>query len=425
MPIATFTIDPLPIKTDRTLRAVPYVTYALCFANIYVYLQLLGESNYTLAEVRHQWGFIIAEPSLTTLFTHAFLHTDLLHLLSNMFILWLVGTVLECGIGSLVFLLLYLASLVASCMLFGLIGRVFLHDSLNVPLIGASGAISGITGLATFRYFRLRVWTIMLFSTPWVPLPIPLPIPIWLPLWMYGALFAVRNLVDGIMMIVQGRSEVVAYWAHIGGVGLGMLLALLMRVAEEGRREFVLEETTRAASGEAPKEYSLKELKRLLRQQPNDPELLEAMAGLMMARGEHELSRDLYLKAIRIFLAGAMRERAAVAYLNVLRTAPRTLLSPREQITLASALEAQGHYEEAVQAFMLIVDHYGEREEAQTALLRTSQIYLRYLKNPGTAERLLHQLLEHYPDSSWRTLVHERLREIAAVATITGYNEPE
>jgi len=409
--LAGLDISALPFKTDRTLRKVPYVTYALCFINILVYLSLLGKSDYDVYTFTHQWGFVIDRPGLVTLFTSAFLHTDLLHLSGNLLILWLMGTVLEAGIGSTVFLLLYLASLVCATTLYGLIGRVFMSDSLGVPLIGASGAISGVTGLAAFRYFRIRVLTIPLIGLPMFPIPLPIPVLLWIPLWAYAVLFASRELLAGFSEL-HGPTSMVAHWAHIGGLGLGAVMALLMRVAQEGRREFVLEDSTKAANGDRPRDRSLRELRGLLREHPDDPEIIEAMAGLLMVQGEHEKSRDLYLKAVRLFLAANLRDRAAISYLNVLHTFPTILLPPREQITLASTLESLGHFREAAQAFTLIVEHYPDREEAQTAALRTAQLYQRYLNDPAAAENLLRRFIERYPDSHWRPLAQDRLREL-------------
>ena len=415
--LAGFDISAIPFKTDRTLRKVPYVTYALCFINLFIYLSTLGRSDYDVYNIIRHYGFIVNQPSLLTLFTSAFLHTELLHLAGNLLMLWLVGTVLEVGIGSIVFLLLYLASLVCAITLYGVIGRLFMPDSLGIPLVGASGAIAGITGLAAFRYFRVRVLTIPLVS--FGGFPIPLPVLLWIPLWAYAVLFAGRELMTGLTELNGGPTSMVAHWAHIGGLVVGVVMAMVMNVAREGRREFALEDSTRAAAGQKPRDRSLQELRGLLREHPNDPEILEAMAGLLLVQGEHEKARDLYLKAVRLFLAANLRDRAAVSYLNVLHTFPQTVLQPREQITLAATLESLGHFQEAAQAFTLIIDTYPHREEAQTAILRTAQLDVRYLNDPTSAEYLLRLFIERYPESHWHNLAQERLRELTGSGKTT------
>ncbi|MHB9023189.1 MAG: rhomboid family intramembrane serine protease [Armatimonadota bacterium] len=400
-------IIPLPIRTDRTLRAVPYVTYSLCFLNLLIYLNNLRLSDYQLMQVNLQWGFIISKPSILTLFTHGFHHGDLFHLAGNLLILWLVGTVLEAGIGSVMFLLLYLASMVTAVILYGVIGQVFFPDSLGIPLIGASGAISGVTGYTAFRYFRIRVFTILALRIGFVPIPIPY----WLPMWTYALIFAVREVLAGVMEIQGSEQGGVAHWAHIGGLVLGIVAALALNMVQEAKREFALEDSAKAASGKAPQGKSLQELTSLLQENPDDPEVLEAIAGLTLLNGDQQKSRDYYLKAIPRFIAAGDIDRAAINYLNVLRLFPETVLPSREQMVLAGSLERQGHYADAIQAFSLVSQHYAQGDEVPTALLRAAQIHER-LGDTVTAADLLNSLITTYPDSSLINLARVRLTNL-------------
>jgi len=409
MPFPVLNITALPLRTDRTLRAVPYVTYTLLFLNLCIFIFNLRLSDYEFFQFSTHWGFTISQPSLITLFTYVFLHEDIFHLLGNMLMLWLVGTVLETGIGSITFLLLYFASSVTAIIINGLIGRAFLPDSLTMPLIGASGAIAGLTGFAAIRFYRLRVLTFPLVGFIGLPLPIPLPIPIWLPLWAYAVYFAGRELYAGLSTVLVHRSGSVGHWAHIGGLLLGVLVAALLRVLQEGKRESVLEDTMRAATGATPQAQPRREVQRLLRESPDDPEMLEAMAALTLVNGEHERSREFYTKAIPLFFSSGNRERAATCYMNILRIDPESVLPEHQQMSVATTLEAMKHFPEAVQAFLLMADRYPRLEEAQTALLRAAHIYHRYLQDPTESQRILTNLLTMYPDSPWSNLAHERL----------------
>jgi len=401
-------IIPLPFRTDRTLRSVPYVTYTLLFCNLFVYMLCLGMSNYEFHLLTLQWGFIINKPSLLTLFTSLFLHDGLLHLLSNMLILWLIGTVLESGIGSITFLLLYFASAVTAVMINGLIGHTFFPGSLAVPLIGASGAISGITGFAAMRFHRLRALTVPLISLIWLPVPAPIPLLIWMPMWVFALWFALREVVMGLLEISVRQNTFVAHWAHIGGLLLGVLAAMLLQVMQEGRREAVLEDSVRASAG-VPQERTRRDAQRLLHERPDDPEVLEAMAALSLVNGEQERSRDLYARAIPLFLSSGQREKAAACYGNILRNFPDMVLSAREQMSVAATLESLRHYPEALQAFRLMAEHYPHLEEAQTAWLRAALICHRHLENPAESRRILQHLQALHPDSPWSGLVRERL----------------
>lgn len=395
----------LPIRTDRTLRAVPYVTYSLCFLNLFVFLHELGLSAADRYQYTSQWGFSLAHPSLVTLFTHAFLHADIFHIAGNLLLLWLVGTVLETGIGSILFLLLYFASLVSSLLLYGSITQAVSPGASEIHLVGASGAIAGVTGFAAFRYYRMRTLTVVLF----------LIVPVywnWFPLWWYAVYFAAIETFLGIQQVIGGEGDYVAHWAHIGGLGLGVLTAVLMKMFKEGKREFVLEDVAKATTGARLEDRSLQELEQLLRERPDDPELLEAVAALWVVNGNLAQSREIYLRAIPLFIAAGQPDRAAIDYLNVLHAFPDEVLEPRTQMKLASTLEGQGHFTEAVQAFTLVVKHAPQHDDAQTALLRAAQIYQRHLGDMTTAGQYLQALLQRYPTSPFRRLAQERLQVI-------------
>jgi len=416
MPFMPISANPLPLRTDRTLRAVPYATYAFCFINIIVYLNQLALSPSGIYQVTHHWGFVVSHPSLSTVFTYGFLHIELFHLLGNLLILWLMGTVLESAIGSIAFTLIYFAGLISAIILYGLIARAFFPATLDVPLNGASGAVAAVLGLAAFRYARLKVLTIPLVSVPaFLPIPIPLPIFFWVPLWMYALFFAGTELLEGMQEIASTQPTMVAHWAHIGGLLLGALMALLAKMAQEGNREYVLEETTKATAGEGSQARSRQEVETLLRGNPEDPELLEAMAALTLVNGEQEESRTWYLKAIRHFLANGLHDRAAISYLNVMRGEHPAIFNPREQILLASQLETLGYFPEAAQAFSLLAEKHHDRDEAPTALLRAAQIRQRNLCDPAGAADLLTILIARYPNSPWLNLASDRLREAKRV----------
>ncbi len=405
-----------PIRTDRSLRAIPYATYSLLFLNIFVYLFALHLTDAQFYAYKLYWGLTLAHPTLFSLFTHAFIHADWMHLLGNMLVLWIVGTVLESGIGSVQFLLLYLASLLAAILLNGIVDRLFIPEELNVALIGASGAIAGITGFAAFRYYHIRVQNFIIIPTfgviGWLPV-VPIPIPIWTPFWIYPVYFGGKELLLGIGNLFPGGSEGIAHWAHLGGMGLGLLAAVLLRSFQEGQRERALEQTTKAANGDAAQQArSLDDLHRLLRQHPDDPEVLEALAGLALANGELESSRILYLKAIPIFFKNGQMDRAAISYLNLYHHFPDVVFSPREQLALASTLESLGRHVEAADAFALIHRHHPESDEAQTGLLRAAQIHDRRLQSAPDALETLHILLDNYPATPWENIAKERMGEI-------------
>ncbi len=389
----------LPIRTDRMLRTVPYVTYAICYVCIAIHLLTLQMSGVELLAFQRAWGFSIAHPTWYGVLSYGLVHGDAMHLLGNIFILWLVGTVLETAIGSGFFALVYATSQVTALLLHGIIMKL-LAPGADVLMIGASGAIAGVLGLAAFRHYNIRIFTVILFSGFRLPIPFYWN---WFPFWVYPLYFGLREVYEALTSSGDG----VAHWAHIGGMALGAAVGLLFQENKAGKRESVLET---AATGEAPMAQSLEELELLHRESPTDPEIIEAMAHLEQSHGHAAQSAELYRLAIPHFLTAGLPDRAAISYLNVLQQFPDTVLDAVAQMKIASTLEGMGHYEEAVYAFNLVVAHYPTRSEAENSLMRAALIFARHLHDPGMARQTLQTLLTAYPASPLATMARERLK---------------
>lgn len=203
---------------------VQWVTITLIVINVVTWLitgPLAGEEEALKAAT--SLGFIPAvvfdyatlEPSLVmvppdaTLITYAFLHTDIIHLASNMLFLWVFGDNVEDALGHVRFLIFYLACAVAGALVHGLV-----MPQSPGPLIGASGAVSGVVAAYLLLHPKVRVWVLVLFRFP-LPLPAFLPLIFWI-----GQQF--------FMLAVDDRSGV-SWGAHVGGIVAGALLVLVMR----------------------------------------------------------------------------------------------------------------------------------------------------------------------------------------------------
>jgi len=199
----------LPVEEGHPTRRFPLVNVLLIVANVWVFLKTAIHPAYERLVLTH--GFIPAAPTLPDVATSMFLHGGLAHLAGNMYFLYVFGDNVEDRLGRGRFLLFY--------FLCGL-GAVFLqwwHDPFSpVPMIGASGAISGVCALymlmfpnVPFRWvFFFIVWP--LFSIPTNALMV------------VGLWFAQQYLMAvWTPATVQGG---VAFWAHVGGFATGVLL---------------------------------------------------------------------------------------------------------------------------------------------------------------------------------------------------------
>ena len=158
-----------------------------------------------------RYGFVPAEFSFLTLFTSQFLHGDLAHLIGNMVILVLVGLTVEQLLGSFNFLLFYLISGAVGAAVFGLV-----HLGSPLPLVGASGAISGLMGMYVAAYGRkpIRFFYWIGFYFNYIKLPALVMLPIWVGKELFDFFLTESN---------------VAYTAHAGGLVAGAGLVLLGR----------------------------------------------------------------------------------------------------------------------------------------------------------------------------------------------------
>jgi membrane associated rhomboid family serine protease len=225
--VAVFLLVTLPLATARPDLSDPL---------FYKYLHALGAqdpravrmvlenlSAYDLFVFRY--GFRPAEPSTFSLFSSLFLHGSWLHLAGNMLFLWIFGDNVEHRLGSVRYLLAYLAAGVAATVFFA----VFVPDS-QVPLVGASGAISGVLGFYFLWFPRNRVKTFV-FLFPFIMTTFLVPARLVL-----GFYLLIDNLLP-FLLNGGGSGGGVAHGAHIGGFVAGAAMAFGMDRLPGGLRQ--------------------------------------------------------------------------------------------------------------------------------------------------------------------------------------------
>ena len=215
----------LPLRDNIPARRFPGITLGLIILNFLIFFQELKlgprlEDFMVAAGVvplrYSDWSLPFSlSGKILPLFTSMFLHGGWVHLIGNMWVLWVFGDNVEDRLGHWRFLGFYLWSGVAAGLL-----HIVTNIHSAVPTIGASGAIAGVMG-AYFRFFpRARVETLIppFFFGPYFELPAVLFLGFWFLLQFYnGALsLASRN---------QGFGGV-AWWAHVGGFLFGVMVTL-------------------------------------------------------------------------------------------------------------------------------------------------------------------------------------------------------
>ncbi len=234
----------IPLRDNIPARTIPFVNYALIAACVAAFLLQLSVAagGGSLAEQlgmipkrvfdpsapirmlgpRGYW--VQAPPALVpdwlTLLTCTFLHGGWLHILGNMWFLWIFGDNVEDRMGHLGYLIFYLAAGVAASLT-----HLFTNAESPVPTVGASGAIAGVMGAYMLLYPHAKVLTLIpLFIIIEI---LVLPAPLFLGIWFLLQFF------QGVASIGDVQVGGVAWWAHIGGFALGFLVAGILAVTRK------------------------------------------------------------------------------------------------------------------------------------------------------------------------------------------------
>jgi membrane associated rhomboid family serine protease len=213
----------IPISDDtpsRTPAIVNWAIIALCVAVWLWELRLGRAMNAVIAK----WGFTPASlfapgqaaiAPAGAIFTSMFLHGGWLHLGGNMLYLWIFGNNVEDAMGHGRFALFYLLCGAAAALTLA-----YVNPASHLPMIGASGAISGVLAAYVLLYPRARVTVVVPLGIIFYPLALGA-------VWVVGLWFAMQLLSA---WLIDPAQPGVAWWAHVGGFVAGLLLTPLFRI---------------------------------------------------------------------------------------------------------------------------------------------------------------------------------------------------
>ncbi|HEY9249168.1 MAG TPA: rhomboid family intramembrane serine protease [Rariglobus sp.] len=214
----------IPLWDSQPHRRAPVVTVLLIMACIGVFgyeLILAVQGGGALEGFMTRHALVPArllagwrdETQWATLGSHLFLHGGVAHVLGNCWFLWIFGRSVEDRLGSFLYGGFYLAAGLGAAAL-----QVVVDPSAGVPMVGASGAISGVLG----AYFILLPTAWIVALVPWIVPVLPVPAFVFLIVW-----FALQT-VNGFDVLLNGTAGAggVAWWAHAGGFLTGVCLTL-------------------------------------------------------------------------------------------------------------------------------------------------------------------------------------------------------
>ena len=359
------------------------------------------------AVISESYGFRPAEHRPVTLVTHMFLHGGVGHLVGNMVFLFIIGFAVELILGRMVYLAAYIATGLFSVLLFW----VFYSDSI-IPLVGASGAISGLMGMyvVLFGMRRIRFFYFVLFYFNFLRAPAIIVLPLW--------------ILNELYQLTWGGVSNVAYVAHIGGLIGGAATAYVLKKyhpavdtsymdqsANEERDVLEFEQGMQALAALrmdqarkifhdllsrhpqdkriAQQLYNIAKFKpdsddyhqwalRILSQNATDAETLKMVNNtfhdyLKHAKPSIRLSTKHYLDLVHKFIKGDFLADAERIIGFLIKTKARHASLPQTIMTLANAFSRSKQTEKAKQYIKLLLQQFPQSNEAQHAqqLLRS------------------------------------------------------
>jgi membrane associated rhomboid family serine protease len=388
----------IPIRTDYRMTHTPWVNYALIAANVLIFLAGYNGGSATIDPLLLDPG----EPSVAQFFTSMFLHGGWQHLLGNMLFLWIFGNALNDRFGHVAYLAFYLAGGV-------LAGVGYILLSGRAPVLGASGAISAVTGAYLVLFPRVRVLVLMIFYFITT-------------IQVSSLLFVGLQVVYNVLMTLTGAGGGVAYTAHVSGYlfGIGTAAALLalrvlprdamdllnlfgqgrrrqryQRMVSQGYNPFMGKTPSRPAESTSPgsKWVSARSVESL----PTDTQ----------SARELDLRREIAAACSRHDLP-----EAASKYLQLVQIAEGPVLSRQNQLDVANQLMASEQYPAAADAYERFLRHYTTYEHTADIHLMLGLLYGRYLHQYDQAETLLQRAVEALRDPRKVEMAREELQAV-------------
>ena len=204
----------IPLRDSVPSSTTPVVTYAIIAINVLVFIQQLALSPEELHHFFAHYGVVPARLQLSDLFTSMFIHGGFMHLIGNLWFLWIYGDNVEDVLGRVKYLAFYLTGGIAGSLL-----QIAADPNTTIPNIGASGAIAAVMGAYLLKFPHARVLTL-----------IPLFIVFFtreLPAYIILIYWFILQFFSGVGTLAEsstGATGGIAFFAHVGGFLMGMLL---------------------------------------------------------------------------------------------------------------------------------------------------------------------------------------------------------
>jgi len=403
-----------PVGFDIKTRRVPVITIFLSLVSVITFL-FYRYLPYTQAWKLTALIYYPLNPSLTTSFTHVFMHAGYIHLIGNIVYLLVFGKVIEDRFGPGRFFLIFAFSAAIGVWFHTILTGIFSPQYLGYGIVGASGATSGLLGafMARFYFSRIRV-------AYWIFMPLQGVNRVgrqFVPGWMAIAFWILFQGVHSIMQFgVEGVQ--VAYSVHIGGFACGYLLAIAFGARRSARSESILSKARRhfkksewfAAQGEYIN---------YLDQKPDDAVIYAETARAFLCTMETRQARGYYMKAVTENLRSSDRGAAEAVFAEAMRAIPGFSLPEPVHLDLAFSSERSLKYNTAMSAYKNFTARYPQSTETPFILLRMAGIHERRFHRYSDAYSCYKKLVREHPADTWADYARSEIERLIGMRVVS------
>jgi membrane associated rhomboid family serine protease len=330
-----------------------------------------------------KYGFVPARPHAISYLSANFLHGGWLHLIGNMWFLWLAGFILEDNWGRLIYSVFYLVAGVASLQFYA-----WCSPGSYTALVGASGAVAALMGAFLVRFPKMKIE--MAFVTLFYRFKFKAAAYWLLPLWLAMEFFYGAAL---------GQGSSVAHWAHVGGFLFGMLGAFVIQKSGLEQKANAKIESEIGWTGEpaviqaqeALDQGKLDEtvaiLEKHVAEKPSSTDALTILQQVQWRRNDIPAYQKASIQLIQAYLKAHDAEAAWHAY-DEFSNAAGGNLPPAPWLELIRHLENQQNFDRAVTECDRLAQAFPQERPALLALLTAGRLSLKKLNRPDEALRL-------------------------------------
>ena len=397
------TLMPIPYAERGKNIHIPWATLALVLANAAVFYAVRLLSPEGQKSVLEKFMFIPNDIHginlLLSPLTSLFLHANAGHLWGNMAFIWAFAPAVEERLGAKKFVLLYLLTGMLGSLTELVIGRLFFHETIHG--MGASGAVSGVMGIFMVRcYFKKLIIPLPLFGLFSAKLKVNSLLPL--------GVFFLLDLESGVRELAGSHSGI-GYWAHLGSMAGGVLIAILFRLHWKAAEEKYTEAGLAARDEPYFRRESVEALQSALQLNPDNE------AALLGLAREHAITRkpegrELYQRAIRLKLRSSPEQAVEIyrEYFDLYSL----MLEPDLQYRLAGIFYLQGDHEPAARSLEMVILEPSTSDETRQRAFFQLVVLLAENNMLEAAHFRLEQFKEQYPQAELARAAEDKFVEL-------------